>query len=218
MNNKKHLLIYKKAIFEDFLLRGDPTKKYGDNKSKNLKGFKFVDVFVCPHCIEKYKLYTECGVTKEEISCRIKGKDYQGVSFGNYLEEVSCGIKDCNNNNSYDTTLKTEESKLIEENIMTKEQRKQIVIKALKVNKEDAKRIIKHLTEQDCIEWIDEYTEDGKDNPLTDVHYENTFDNMIDWQYEDSKPSEMLGKPTVIEEYPEMLQLKDSVIFWYGLV
>lgn len=105
-----------------------------------------------------------------------------------------------------------------EENTMTKEQRKQIVMKALKVNKEDAKRIVKHLTEQDCIEWIDKYTEDGKDEPLTDVHYEKTFNNMIDWQYEDSKPSEMLDKPSVIEEYPEMLQLKDSVIFWYGLV
>lgn len=211
-------LIYKKAVFEDFLLRGDPTKNYGNNRTKSLEGFEFADVFVCPHCIEKYKLYTECGVTKEEISCRIKRKDYQEVSFGNYLEEVSCGIKDCNNNNSYDATLKTEESKLIEENIMIKEQRKQIVMKALKVDKEDAKRIVKHLIEQDCVEWIDEYAENGKDNPLTDVHYEKNFDNMIDWQYEGSKPSEMLGKPTVIEEYPEMLQLKDKIIFWYGLV
>ena len=101
------------------------------------------------------------------------------------------------------------------ENVMTREQ---IVMKALKVEQEDAKKIVKHLTKQDCVEWIDEYAENGKDNPLTDVHYENTFDNMINWQYEGSSPSDMLGTPTVIEEYPEMLQLKNKVIFWYGLV
>lgn len=92
------------------------------------------------------------------------------------------------------------------------------VIKALKVSKNDAKLIIKHLVEQGCEEWIDDYKENGTDEPLTDVHYEKSFDNMIDWQYEGSKPSEMLGKPTVIEEYPEMLQLSNVVIFWYGLI
>lgn len=96
--------------------------------------------------------------------------------------------------------------------------REQIVIKALKVDKEDAKRIVEHLIRQGCEEWIDDYAKNGKDEPLTDVHYEKSFDNMIDWQYEGSKPSEMLGKPSVIEEYPEMLQLKNKVIFWYGLV
>jgi hypothetical protein len=102
-----------------------------------------------------------------------------------------------------------------EEDIMTREQ---IVMKALNVEKEDAKKIVEHLIKQECEEWIDEYIENGKDNPLTDVHYEKSFDNMIDWQFEGSKPSEMLGKSSVIEEYPEMLQLKDKVIFWYGLV
>ena len=93
-----------------------------------------------------------------------------------------------------------------------------IVMKALKVNEKDARTIVKHLVEQGCEEWIDDYKENGKDEPLTDVHYEKTFDSMIDWQYEGSSPSEMLGKPAVIEEYPEMLQLKDTVIFWYGLL
>ena len=93
-----------------------------------------------------------------------------------------------------------------------------IVMKALKVDRGDAKRIVEHLTRQGCEEWIDDYRENGKDEPLKDVHYEKTFDNMIDWQYDGSSPSEMLGKPSVIEEYPEMLQLSDVVIFWYGLV
>lgn len=95
--------------------------------------------------------------------------------------------------------------------------REEIVMKALKVDEEDAKTIVNHLVELGCEEWIDDY-KNGKDELLTDVHYEKSFDNMIDWQYEGSSPSKMLGKPTVIEEYPEMLQLKDVVIFWYGLV
>lgn len=93
-----------------------------------------------------------------------------------------------------------------------------IVMKALKVDEEDAKTIVEHLIKQECEEWIDDYRKDERDEPLTDVHYEKSFDDMIDWQYEDSKPSEILGKPTDIEKYPEMLQLKDKVIFWYGLV
>jgi len=96
--------------------------------------------------------------------------------------------------------------------------RTDIVMKALKVDRKDAERIVEHFIRHDCVEWIDDYTENGRDEPLTDVHYEKSFDNMIDWQYEGSSPSEMLGKPAVIEEYPEMLQLSDVVIFWYGLV
>lgn len=37
-------------------------------------------------------------------------------------------------------------------------------------------------------------------------------------EYDDANPSEMLGKPTHINGYSEMLQLKNKVIFWYGLV
>lgn len=93
-----------------------------------------------------------------------------------------------------------------------------IVMKALEVDKDDATKIVEHLTKQDCLDWIDDYDEEGRDEPLTDVHYENNFEDMIDWQYDDANPSEMLGKPTHINGYSEMLQLKDKVIFWYGLV
>ena len=62
--------------------------------------------------------------------------------------------------------------------------RENIVMKALNVDKEDAKTIINHLITHDCEEWIDDY-KNGKDEPLTDVHYEKTFNEMIDWIYED---------------------------------
>ena len=93
-----------------------------------------------------------------------------------------------------------------------------IVMKALEVDKDDAAKIVEHLTKQDCLDWIDDYDEEGRDEPLTDVHYENNFEDMIDWQYDDANPSEMLGKPTHINGYSVMLQIKDKVIFWYGLV
>ena len=94
-----------------------------------------------------------------------------------------------------------------------------IVIKALKVNKEDALKIIKHLEICDCLHWIDDYdTESNNDEPLVDVHYEITFEDMIDWQYEDYKPSEMLGISENIKDHKEMLELSNKIIFWYGLV
>ena len=69
------------------------------------------------------------------------------------------------------------------------------------------------------LDWIDNYKEENRYNePLVDVHYENDFEDMIDWQYEDAKPSEMLGKSENINDYPEMLELEYNVIFWYGLV
>lgn len=94
-----------------------------------------------------------------------------------------------------------------------------IVMKALNVEKEDAEKIVVHLTKHGCLEWIDNYKEENRSNePLVDVHYETDFEDMIDWQYDDAKPSEMLGKSTDIKDYPEMLELEDEIIFWYGLV
>ena len=94
-----------------------------------------------------------------------------------------------------------------------------IVIKALNVEKEDALKIIEHLIKQDCLDWIESYKEENRDNePIGDVHYENNFEDMIDWKFEDARPSEIIGLSADIKDYPEMLQLKDSVIFWYGLV
>lgn len=94
-----------------------------------------------------------------------------------------------------------------------------IVMKALNVKKRDAIRIVEHLTKHDCLEWIDDYNEENRSNePLVDVHYETDFEDMIDWQYEDSKPSEMLGMSADINDHKEMLELEDEVIFWYGLV
>ena len=97
--------------------------------------------------------------------------------------------------------------------------RTEIVMKALKVEKQDALKIIEHLEICDCLHWVDDYdTENNNDEPLVDVHYESTFEDMIDWQYEDCKPSQILGMSENIKDHKEMLQLSNKVIFWYGLV
>ena len=96
--------------------------------------------------------------------------------------------------------------------------RVEIVMKALNVGREDSLKIVEHLIKQGCEDWIDDFVEDNTEEPLTDVHYESNFEDMIDWQYEDATPSEMLGKSNNIKDYPEMLELEDEVIFWYGLV
>ena len=102
---------------------------------------------------------------------------------------------------------------------MSRTSRAKIVMKALNVEMEDAKRIVEHLTKHDCLEWIDDYKEENRsDEPLVDVHYESDFEDMIDWQYEDYKPSKMLGISENIEDHKMMLELEDNVIFWYGLV
>ena len=95
----------------------------------------------------------------------------------------------------------------------------EIVMNALDVDEESAEKIIEHLTKQNCLDWIDNYKEENRsDEPLVDVHYEYSFEDMIDWKFDDYKPSEMLGKSSDIKDYPEMLEFEDVIIFWYGLV
>ena len=93
------------------------------------------------------------------------------------------------------------------------------VMEILEVEENDAEKIVKHLKKHDRLHWIDDYDEEYcRDEPLVDVHYEDSFEDMIDWQYEDYSPSQMLGMSTNIADYKEMCELTNKVIFWYGLV
>ena len=96
--------------------------------------------------------------------------------------------------------------------------RTNIVMKALSVNEKDASKIADHLTALGFEDWIDNFTEGNEDEPLTDVHYESSFENMIDWKYENCKPSEMFEISSNINDHVEMLQLSNAVIFWYNLI
>lgn len=99
------------------------------------------------------------------------------------------------------------------------DKRIETVMEALNLDKYEADRVVKHLARHDCLDWIDAYSvSKANDEPLVDVHYESTFADMIDWQFEGYSPSQMLNKSSSIEDYPEMLALNHKVIFWYGLV
>lgn len=107
-------LLYKGIEFDDFQLYNGDTGDYGDYNSKSLDRFNSANVYVCPHCIKKYELYKECGVFKEEIESVINNVEYNGTTFGAHHQDIICGVKGCNNPNSYDCMINTEDCKLLE--------------------------------------------------------------------------------------------------------
>jgi hypothetical protein len=111
-NMKK--LIYKGIVFDDFQLYNGNTGDYGDYNSESLNKFDSANVYVCPHCIKKYNLYTECGVFKEEIEKEIAETEYNGITFGSHYQDIVCGVKGCNNTNSYNCMFSTENCQLID--------------------------------------------------------------------------------------------------------
>ena len=107
-------LIYKGIVFDDFQLYNGDTGDYGDYNSESLNKFNSANVYVCPHCIKKYNLYAECGVFKEEIEKEIAETEYNGITFGNHHQDLTCGVKECYNKNSYDCMFNTENCQLID--------------------------------------------------------------------------------------------------------
>ncbi len=89
---------------------------------------------------------------------------------------------------------------------------------------------IENLTEKDA-KAIWDYWKKNKfiipenlNNPeeyeaLGDIHIENTFEDMINWQYDCKTPYEMLGASDKIEDYKEYLELEDKgiIIFFYAV-
>lgn len=106
-------LIYKGIIFDDFQLYNGDTGDYGDYNSESLNKFNSANVYVCPHCIKKYNLYAECGVFKEEIEKEIAETEYNGITFGNHHQDLTCSVKRCYNKNSYDCMINTEDCQLV---------------------------------------------------------------------------------------------------------
>lgn len=107
-------LLYKGIEFDDFQLYNGDTGDYGDYNSESLDRFNSANIYVCPHCIKKYELYKECGVFKEEIESVINNTEYNGITFGTHHQDIICGVKGCNNPNSYDCMINTEDCKLLE--------------------------------------------------------------------------------------------------------
>ena len=121
-------LLYKGIEFDDFQLYNGDTGDYGDYNSESLDKFNSANIYVCPHCIKKYELYKECGVFKEEIESVINNAEYNGITFGTHHQDIICGVKGCNNPNSYDCMINTKECQLIEAKIKEEKNMKVFVL------------------------------------------------------------------------------------------
>ncbi len=54
---------------------------------------------------------------------------------------------------------------------------------------------------------------------LGDIHIEKSFEDMINWQFEDYTPFDMLGVSDKIEDHKDYLYLEDedNVMFFYSM-
>ena len=68
-------------------------------KQKQIEGWEEADVYICPHCIKKYNLYAEAETDAKTVEQYINGE------FDDGMHSMTCGIKGCNNGNSFDCCI-----------------------------------------------------------------------------------------------------------------
>lgn len=100
-------LIYKsnngtEVTFDDYCLYNGATDEYSENGEK-LDGYEIADVYICPHCIKKYGLYSESDITENNVDASIEDCTENGYSS----DTPVCGVKGCYNTESFDGTLLT---------------------------------------------------------------------------------------------------------------
>lgn len=97
------ILIYKGIKFDDFQLYRETNNssecEYGYPSDKNLilNEWEEIAVYICPHCIKKYDLYNEADTYKEVVDKYINGE------YDDEHCSMICGVKGCNNGNSFDS-------------------------------------------------------------------------------------------------------------------
>ena len=105
-------LICKGIEFDDFQLYRETNNSaeceygYSTDENLNVKDWEEVNVYICPHCIKKYGLYTEAETDVETVEKYISGEYDDGV------HSMTCGIKGCENGNSFDCCLSITECKV----------------------------------------------------------------------------------------------------------
>lgn len=170
-------------------------------EQRNLYDIESVEINISLYLDEKsYEALKDNQDFIKEVAEKYReNRDRYNMNHDTALDEAFCCVK----------------TKYINSDLM--DSRIEIVRKALRVNREDARTIVDYLVEKHCGHWIDNFTEGNPDEPLTDVHWENDFKGMIDWKYNNARPSEMFQVSQRIEDHNGMLQLSDSVIFWIYL-
>lgn len=111
----KKLVYDGKIKFDDFQLYREANNSggcdygYPENET-TIEEWEEVNVYICPYCIKKHRLYEETETTEEEINKVIK--DQKDGNYNYY--DLTCGIDGCNNKDSFDGWLSIEKSKLID--------------------------------------------------------------------------------------------------------
>lgn len=98
-------LLYKGIEFDDFQLYREAENSsgceygYPTDENLNTEGWEEADVYICPHCIKKYNLYAEAETDVETVEQYIYGE------FDDGMHSMVCGVKGCNNGNSFDCCI-----------------------------------------------------------------------------------------------------------------
>ena len=98
-------LLYKGIEFDDFQLYREAENSsgceygYPTDEDLSTEGWEEADVYICPHCIKKYSLYSETDTCVETVEQYISGE------FDDGMHSMTCGVKGCNNGNSFDCCI-----------------------------------------------------------------------------------------------------------------
>ena len=86
-------LLYKGIEFDDFQLYKEVENSsgceygYPTDENLNTKDWEEADVYICPHCIKKYNLYSEADTCVETVEQYISGE------FDDGMHSMTCGCQ-----------------------------------------------------------------------------------------------------------------------------
>ena len=107
-------LLYKGIEFDDFQLYREAENSsgceygYPTDEDLSTEGWEEADVYICPHCIKKYNLYSEAETDIKTVDMYISGE------FDDGMHSMICGVKGCNNGNSFDCCVNIKGCQLLD--------------------------------------------------------------------------------------------------------
>ena len=107
-------LLYKGIEFDDFQLYREAENSggceygYPTDEDLSTEEYEEANIYICPHCIKKYSLYSEAETDAETVEKYLSGEYDDGDM------SITCGVKGCYNKNSFDCCINIVECKIEE--------------------------------------------------------------------------------------------------------
>ena len=107
-------LLYKGIEFDDFQLYREAENSggceygYPTDEDLSTEEYEEANIYICPHCIKKYNLYSEAETDAETVEKYLSGEYDDGDM------SITCGVKGCYNKNSFDCCINITECKIEE--------------------------------------------------------------------------------------------------------